>query len=230
MKNNDIQTKRGSGKKSGLSILHARTRGKKKQRAAMAGSAEDLGADVPSVGIGRALFVILVLHVVAIGAVVMHTKWTEGQQGNGFSSDTPAVVIPDEDTLKLAASQTSQPTTTQSPRQQPSDRPNAQPVAPVVQPQVSTQPVHSVAPSFATNTQSAALNDVEVVPRATVVHEEPAVLVRPAGRLAIYTVKKGDSIWGIANKHKMTVAGFKKLNSLTSDTIKIGQKFKISLK
>lgn len=223
MKNNDIQTKRGSGKKPGLSILHARTRGKKKQRAAMAGSAEDLGADVPSVGIGRALFVILVLHVVAIGAVVMHTKWTEGQEGNGFSSDTPAVVTPDEDTLKLAAPQTSQPTTAQDPRQQPSDRPNAQPLVP-------TQPVHSVAPSFATNTQSPELTDVDVVPRATIVDEGPAVLVRPAGRLAIYTVKKGDSIWGIANKHKMTVAGFKKLNSLTSDTIKIGQKFKISLK
>jgi len=91
MSKDSIQTKREAGKKSGLKILHAKTIGRRKQRA-VAASPSDLGSDVPNVGIGRALIVILVLHVVAIGAVIMHTSWTDGQ-GESFSGKTPAVVV-----------------------------------------------------------------------------------------------------------------------------------------
>jgi LysM repeat protein len=42
-----------------------------------------------------------------------------------------------------------------------------------------------------------------------------------------YTVKSGDTLWGIAQKHSTTVADIKSLNGLTSNTIYVGQLLKV---
>ncbi|MBO5183036.1 MAG: LysM peptidoglycan-binding domain-containing protein [Bacilli bacterium] len=42
-----------------------------------------------------------------------------------------------------------------------------------------------------------------------------------------YIVKKGDSLWSIANQYQTTVNDLKKYNNLTSDSLKIGQVIEI---
>lgn len=73
MKRPSLQKKRRPAK-GGMFIFHSKTR-RRKQRVA-AGAAADLGSEVPNLGVARALFVILVLHVAAIAAIIVHNKVT----------------------------------------------------------------------------------------------------------------------------------------------------------
>ena len=51
----------------------------------------------------------------------------------------------------------------------------------------------------------------------------------PAGKIAEYTVKKGDTLYGIARKNGMAVADLMALNNLDSSAvIKVGQKLKVT--
>ena len=88
-----LQKKRKTPKPSGFRMIHAATgnRKKKKQRAATA-TAEDLGGEVPGVGVARALVVIALLHIVAIGGIWMHNDWSKENDLEG----KPAAVTPAE--------------------------------------------------------------------------------------------------------------------------------------
>ena len=46
----------------------------------------------------------------------------------------------------------------------------------------------------------------------------------------VYTVKRGDTLYGIANKYGVSVDDIKTLNNLTSNTLSIGQRLQIPLK
>lgn len=49
----------------------------------------------------------------------------------------------------------------------------------------------------------------------------------PYEQTGYYLVKKGDSLWSIANKYNTNVNELKKLNNLTSNSLSIGQKLKL---
>ncbi|GAA5494558.1 LysM domain-containing protein [Rubritalea squalenifaciens DSM 18772] len=74
MKDDRLQTKRQT--KKGFRVLQAKMT-RRKQRVSAAATADSLDQDVPNVGVGRALTVILALHVVAIAAIFIGTQWND---------------------------------------------------------------------------------------------------------------------------------------------------------
>ncbi|WP_260412319.1 C40 family peptidase [Alkalihalobacillus sp. TS-13] len=46
--------------------------------------------------------------------------------------------------------------------------------------------------------------------------------------VSIYTIQSGDTLWGISMKYNTSVSNLKSLNNLSSNTIYIGQKLKVS--
>ncbi len=74
--NRKLTTKRGSMKSSVWKTLHASVKQKKQRAAAIARSqGMEFQSDVPNLSISRALIVLLVLHIIAIGGMFAHNKW-----------------------------------------------------------------------------------------------------------------------------------------------------------
>ena len=103
MKDNKLQTKRKAQK--GFRAMYARTIGRK-IRASAAASADELDGDVPNVGIGKALTVILILHVLAILAIYVGTQWRD-DDGNIKSE---AIVLDPETINESLLVESSEPT------------------------------------------------------------------------------------------------------------------------
>jgi hypothetical protein len=102
--NKPIQIKRNKPASSHYRVLYAKTGRKRKLHAATTATADQhagMGADVPSIGVGRALFVILILHVLAVAAIYIHSAFfadsneltaNEGQRA--LSEPAAALVVP----------------------------------------------------------------------------------------------------------------------------------------
>ena len=84
MKTKAFQTKRKPLK--GVRTLYAKTRKRKQRVAAAAGG--DFGVEEPNLGVARALVVILILHVAAIVAIVVHSSTNRNEIA---VKDSPAV-------------------------------------------------------------------------------------------------------------------------------------------
>lgn len=78
MKASQLQTKRVA-KKARFRLLHARIAGRKQRVAATASPTTHLDADEPNLSVGRALIVILLIHIVAIGGIFFHNHFIAGK-------------------------------------------------------------------------------------------------------------------------------------------------------
>lgn len=89
MNKNGLQTKRKA--KTGFRKIYAQTM-LRRQQASVAADMDEMEGDIPKVGIGKSLTVILLLHVAAITAIYIGTQWngSDPEQSN-------AVVAYDED-------------------------------------------------------------------------------------------------------------------------------------
>ena len=103
--NKPSQIKRNKPASSHYRVLYAKTGRKRRLHAATTATADQhagMGTDVPSIGVGRALFVILILHVLAVAAIFIHssdfftdsneTTANEGQ--HALSEPAAALVTP----------------------------------------------------------------------------------------------------------------------------------------
>ena len=104
--NKPIQIKRNKPANSHYRVLYAKTGRKRRLHAATAATADQhagMGTDVPNISVGRALFVILILHVLAVAAIYIHSAFfgesskvsaNQGQQG--ANEPVAAVIAPQE--------------------------------------------------------------------------------------------------------------------------------------
>lgn len=207
MKKNTLQTKRKS--KTGFRALYAKTVAGKKQRVAATATAEDLDAEVPSVGIGRALTVILVLHIIAIAAIYIGTQWQDGKGSSGNSavvadpenkadgvSSRPAaganpgaLTVGEPGSLQLPSDNASRPGNNGVVADNGgvvSDRPEGE--TPSV-----TQPERREARIISSN------RDKHVPPKALIVEDAPTGYIS-------YKIKDGDTYYSLSRKYKVDQA------------------------
>lgn len=99
-----IQTKRSQSSKSNFRALYAKTGRQRRVKAATTADAHtDLESDIPNVGLGRALLVILLLHVVAIGAIYTHITFFGDQSGADTAQESSKVVVTSSQPVEPAA-------------------------------------------------------------------------------------------------------------------------------
>ncbi len=67
-----------------------------------------------------------------------------------------------------------------------------------------------------------------VTPDTKVASETTKSTSSRTSNTSVYTVKSGDTLWGISSKYKTSVSKLKELNNISSHIIYVGQKLKVS--
>ena len=75
MKLSSLSVKRRTAKKGVFKKLYANVARKKQRASTAAAPMPQYEGDVPNLGIARALFVILIIHVIAIAGIIAHNQW-----------------------------------------------------------------------------------------------------------------------------------------------------------
>jgi LysM repeat protein len=237
MKDKKLQTKRQT--KTGFRKLHAKVTAssRRKQRVSATANPNMLDSDVPNASIGRALTIILVLHLVAIGVIYIGIKWNKGQ----FDDIIPASASTEAATTDIDLSNVNANLRTEfmlagdtyeafAARHQVDVKElrkvnnNTIPLAgkplslpaetiKVTSPTVVTAlPVSDRPPLPVTNT---VVNVQPVAPRAVIV--TPNVpMAQPVAGTQTYKVQSGDSVWRISNKFKVSQEALMQLNGMSN--------------
>ncbi|MDE0596438.1 MAG: LysM peptidoglycan-binding domain-containing protein [Roseibacillus sp.] len=238
----------------GLFVSHAKTKRRKKQRVA---ASADLGSEVPNLGVARALFVILVLHVAAIAAIFIHNRVTDDSLittsddettttsrigGSAKNENEPTVIRKNEEFYFLSTGDTYEkvakahgvdvmalraPNNNKKLRTGDTLRIPARTI--VVVPPIEVEKIEGPSEQAMTDRGK---DPIEI----EVPLERPAKLVKPIVRPPVavvtpsvsYHVKKGDSLWGIARRHKVSLDSLLKTNGITNaKTLRIGMNLRI---
>lgn len=236
MKDKQLQTKRKT--KTGFRKLHAKaTSGRRKQRVSAAANADMLDSDVPNASIGRALTVILLLHVVAIGVIYIGIQWNKGEFDSALvivsPSETSAVDIgnvnadlPTEfvlagdtytsfasrhqvDEAELRRVNNNATIHAGKPLSIPPAKVTASASAVAVNLPVSDRP------ALPASNNVVNIANVKAAPKAQVVNSNipKAQLVVEAGSQT-YKVQPGDSVWRISHKYKVSQDALMQLNGM----------------
>jgi len=218
MKKNKLQTKRKAQK--GFRALYARTVGKK-VKASAAASADELDGDVPSVGIGKALTVILILHVLAIAAIYVGTQW-KGDDGNSKSN---AIVL---DVDNKSANETSE-STNENPGTVYLDDPASYDLDNNAQSNTGTGNEINDRPSTG---QGLTVEPRKRRPRVIKPRRDPnkpqAMANATTSSYAIYKIKKNDTFYRLAKKYNVTQKQLMDMNpSVNASKMKIGMQLNI---
>jgi LysM repeat protein len=225
----------------GLFVFHAKTKRRKKQRVA---ASADLGSEVPNLGIARALFVILVLHVAAIAAIFTTSddETTTTARIGGSTKNEPTVIRKNEEFYFLSTGDTYEkvakahgvdvmalraPNNNKKLRTGDTLRIPARTI--VVVPPIEVEKIERPSEQAMTD---AGKDPIEIeVPLETQpklvkpIVRPPVVVVTPSDS---YNVKKGDSLWGIARRHKVSLDSLLKTNGITNaKTLRIGMNLRI---
>lgn len=236
MKDKKLQTKRQT--KTGFRKLHAKVTAssRRKQRVSASANPNMLDSDVPNASIGRALTIILMLHLVAIGVIYIGIKWNKGQ----FDDILPASASTQAAATSVDLSNVNAGLRTEfmlagdtyeafAARHQVDVKElrkvnnNTIPLAgkplslpaetiKVTSPAVAAAlPVTDRPPLPVTNT---VVNVQAVAPKAVIVTPD-IPLAQPVAGSQTYKVQPGDSVWRISNKFKVSQDALMQLNGMT---------------
>lgn len=241
-------------------MFHAKTKRRKKQRVA---ASADLGSEVPNLGVARALFVILVLHVAAIAAIFIHNRVTDdslittGGDDPKIGSLTgdprpkqPPVIRKGEQFHILSTGDTYENVAKKygvdvNALKDLNNRVSLRPgnflripaggavIEVVKSTEEEGEPASDIPvkndlhePNFPPeHEQSTRVTPNVTLPREATAPDVPAPPVSSGGT---YTVKKGDSLWRIARRHKVELASLLKTNGITNaNKLRIGMTLRI---
>lgn len=190
-----------------------------------------------------AVFVVLAVHGIGLLALLMQGCKKDNQAGTGLADQTNAVPT----NIAPAFEPTNMPPAVTN-----AVAPPPTTLAPVPPPEVPAATEYTIAPgdNFSTlskkfHVTTKALLDANPgveptklqigqkihipapAPAATTSNGTATAATDAASGDAIYTVKSGDTLTGIAQSHHVTVRALRAENDLKTDSIKVGQKLKI---
>jgi len=189
-----------------------------------------------------AVFVVLAVHCIGLLALLMQGCKKDNQAGTGSASDvtnapptTPVAAFEPTNMPPAVTNMASAPSTTLAP--------TPPPEAPAEYTIAAGDSFSSVAKKFHVTTKALVDANPGVEPTrlqiGQKIHIPPAAPTAITGNSAampatdaasgdaIYTVKSGDTLTGIAQSHHVTVRSLRAENDLKTDSIKVGQKLKI---